>query len=106
MPIARHCLSLAAVVFLICGPGGARRATPAMPKAVLGLANRITAVYRVDLAGFNLGDFRLTTVFRGTDYEMQGQRPLFWRGYFLSVRHHGEQGQIQWFCPGAGNVCA
>ena len=39
----------------------------------LGSANRITAVYRVDLAGFNLGDFRLTTQFSGDDYEMRGE---------------------------------
>jgi hypothetical protein len=36
-------------------------------------ANRILAAYRVDLAGVNLGDFRLTTVFHGSDYEMQGE---------------------------------
>jgi hypothetical protein len=30
----------------------------------IGSANRITVVYCVDLAGFNLGDFRLTTVFK------------------------------------------
>jgi hypothetical protein len=30
-------------------------------------------VYRVDLAGFNLGDFRLTTTFRGPAYEMRGE---------------------------------
>ena len=54
----------------------ARRRTfgnSAFAESSLGSANRITAVYRVDLAGFNLGDFRLTTQFRGTDYEMRGE---------------------------------
>ena len=44
-----------------------------MPRTALGTASRITAVYRVDLAGFNLGNFRLTTTFRGDDYEMRGE---------------------------------
>jgi hypothetical protein len=73
MPIARHCLSLAAVVVLTCGLGGGPAGDSAYAESSIGSANRITAVYRVDLAGFNLGDFRLTTVFRGTDYEMQGE---------------------------------
>ncbi len=63
--LARHCLSLAAVAVLTCGLGGAPSGHSAYAENSLGSANRITAVYRVDLAGFNLGDFRLTTVFRG-----------------------------------------
>ena len=39
----------------------------------LSTAARITAVYRVDLAGFNLGDFKLTTTFRGEEYQMRGE---------------------------------
>ena len=31
------------------------------------------AVYRVDIGSFNLGEFRLTTTFRGDDYEMRGE---------------------------------
>ena len=73
MPIARHCLSLAAVAVLTCGLSGSPAGDAAVAENSLGSANRIVAVYRVDLAGFNLGDFRLTTVFRGSDYEMRGE---------------------------------
>ena len=73
MVSARHFLSLAAVAVLTCGLGGAPSGDSAFAESSLGSANRITAVYRVDLAGFNLGDFRLTTQFRGTDYEMRGE---------------------------------
>jgi Protein of unknown function (DUF3108) len=34
--------------------------------------SRIVAAYRVDLGGFNLGNFRLTTVLRGSEYESRG----------------------------------
>ena len=73
MGSARHFLSLAAVPALTCGLGGAPSGDSAFAESSLGSANRIVAVYRVDLAGFNLGDFRLTTQFRGTDYEMRGE---------------------------------
>ena len=73
MPIARHHLSLAAVAVLTCGLGGGPSGDSAVAEPSIGAANRITAVYRVDLAGFNLGDFRLTTQFRGADYEMRGE---------------------------------
>lgn len=73
MVSARHFLSLAAVAALTCGLGSAPSGDSALAESSLGTANRITAVYRVDLAGFNLGDFRLTTQFRGTDYEMRGE---------------------------------
>jgi hypothetical protein len=73
MVSARHFLSLAAVATLTCGLGGTPSVDSAFAESSLGSANRITAVYRVDLAGFNLGDFRLTTQFRGTDYEMRGE---------------------------------
>jgi Protein of unknown function (DUF3108) len=69
MPIARHCLNLAAVAVLSCGLGGGAPGDSAYAESSIRSANRIAAVYRVDLAG----DFRLTTVFRGTDYEMQGE---------------------------------
>ncbi|HXG77866.1 MAG TPA: DUF3108 domain-containing protein [Methyloceanibacter sp.] len=35
--------------------------------------SRITAVYRVDIGNFNLGNFTLTTTFRGDDYQMRGE---------------------------------
>ena len=73
MQRARHCLSLAAVAALTCGLGGNFPADTAYAENGLFSARRIIAVYRVDLAGFNLGDFRLTTTFRGDDYEMRGE---------------------------------
>jgi hypothetical protein len=33
---------------------------------------KILATYQVNLAGFNLGEFRLTATFQGPTYEMQG----------------------------------
>lgn len=73
MQRARQCLSLAAVAALTCGLGGNLPPDTAYAEDTRAAASRITAVYRVDLAGFNLGDFRLTTTFRGDDYEMRGE---------------------------------
>jgi hypothetical protein len=72
MQEARRCLSLFAVAALTCGLGGNSPISAA--HAENGLApSRITAVYRVMLGSFNLGDFRVTTTFRGEDYEMRGE---------------------------------
>jgi hypothetical protein len=73
MANTRSCLSLAAVAVLTCGLGRGPSGDSAFAENSIGSANRITAVYRVDLAGFDLGDFRLTTQFRGDDYEMRGE---------------------------------
>jgi hypothetical protein len=73
MQAARHCLSLAAVVVLTSGLGGAFPEESAYAESSLPAATRVVAIYRVDLGGFNLGDFRLTTNFRGDDYEMRGE---------------------------------
>ena len=62
-----------AVAVLTCGLSGSPSGEGAFAENSLGSANQIVAVYRVDLAGFNLGDFRLTTVFSGSDYEMRGE---------------------------------
>jgi hypothetical protein len=73
MQQARHCLSLVAVAAMTLALGGRLPAANAFAENALSSASRITAVYRVDLAGFNLGNFNLTTVFRGDDYEMRGE---------------------------------
>jgi hypothetical protein len=73
MQEARHCLSLFAVAALTCGLGGNLPIGPAQAESGLSAPSRITAIYRVELAGFNLGNFRLTTTFRGEDYEMRGE---------------------------------
>ncbi len=70
---ARHCLSLAAVAALTCGLGGYLPVKPALAEDGLSAPSRIVAVYRVDLGSFNLGNFKLTTTFRGEDYQMRGE---------------------------------
>jgi Protein of unknown function (DUF3108) len=70
---ARHILSLAAIAALTCGLAGNFRPDAAYAENAISSASRIMAVYRVELAGFNLGDFKLTTTFRGDDYEMRGE---------------------------------
>jgi hypothetical protein len=56
---------------------GALSGAPAVQEAVaeysIGQASRISAIYRVELAGFNLGNYRLTATFNGDDYEMRGE---------------------------------
>jgi hypothetical protein len=73
MQRAQHCLNLAVLAALTCGLGGSLPPGSAYAENGLSTASRISAVYRVELAGFNLGDFRLTTTFRGGDYEMRGE---------------------------------
>lgn len=73
MQAVRHCLSLAAVAVLTSGLGGTFPGEDAYAEANRGAATRIVAVYRVDLGSFNLGNFRLTTDFRGNAYEMRGE---------------------------------
>jgi uncharacterized protein DUF3108 len=73
MRVARHSSTLTAAALLICALSGSLSSEVAHAKSSVRSANRILAVYRVDLAGVNLGDFRLTTVFHGSDYEMQGE---------------------------------
>jgi hypothetical protein len=72
MHFARHCLSLIAVAALTCGLGG--NFPPGAAHAESGAsASRIIAIYRVEINGFNLGNFHLTTTFRGDDYQMSGE---------------------------------
>ncbi|MGV1013760.1 MAG: DUF3108 domain-containing protein [Methyloceanibacter sp.] len=66
-------MSLLGVAVLTYGLGGTFPGEDAFAENSLSSANRITAVYRVDLGAFNLGNFRLTTVFRGDGYEMRGE---------------------------------
>jgi hypothetical protein len=73
MQRARHCLSLAAVAALTCGLGPNLPADTAYAETSLSTPSRIVAVYRVDIGNFNLGEFKLTTTFRGDDYEMRGE---------------------------------
>lgn len=69
----RHCLSLAIVAVLTCGLGGALLKTDALAENSVSSADVISAVYNVQVGKINLGDFRLTTVFRGETYEMRGE---------------------------------
>jgi hypothetical protein len=70
---ARQALSLVAVAALTSGLGGNFPPSSASAENALSTASRIEAVYRVDLGSFNLGNFRLTTVFHGDGYEMRGE---------------------------------
>jgi hypothetical protein len=70
---ARHCLSLGAVAGLTLGLSGTFEDEHAHAEAAAPASARIVAIYRVDLGSFNLGDFRVTTTFRGDGYEMRGE---------------------------------
>ena len=69
---ARHHLTLAtvAVVAIAAGSSPARQASAEDGRSS---DKHITASYRVDVAGFNFGIFRLTTILRGQEYEMRGE---------------------------------
>jgi Protein of unknown function (DUF3108) len=73
MQSVRNGLRFAAVVALTYGLGGTIPPENALAENSLSSASRIIAIYQVELAGFNLGKFRLTTTFRGDDYEMRGE---------------------------------
>jgi hypothetical protein len=66
-------LSLAAASILTCGVSANPSGEPAFAEDSTASTKRIVATYHVDLGNFNLGDFRLTTVLRGSDYEMRGE---------------------------------
>jgi hypothetical protein len=93
MRAARQSLSLATVAALTLGLSGSFDGERALAQDAAASASRIVAVYRVDLAGFNLGDFRLTTTFHGAAYEMRGEGRfsvldgllLDWRGTTASA---------------------
>ena len=100
MQRTRHCLSLAAVAVLTCGLGDNFPVDSAYAENSISTAARITAVYRVELAGFNLGDFKLTTTFRGEEYQMRGEGRFTilqglvyeWRGVSASTGRVTSQG--------------
>jgi hypothetical protein len=68
MQAAKHGLRLVAVGALTCFLAGA----PADAENGITTASQVVAVYRVDLAGFNLGNFTVTAKFRGDDYDLRG----------------------------------
>jgi Protein of unknown function (DUF3108) len=49
--------------------------------------HRIIANYRVDFGGFNLGNFRLTTLLRGSEYETRGEGKFSVMGGLLYAWH-------------------
>ncbi len=61
-------MRLAAVGALTCFLAGA----PADAENGITTANQVVVVYRVDIAGFNLGNFTVTGRFRGDDYDLRG----------------------------------
>jgi hypothetical protein len=70
---ARHYLSFAAVAGLTLGLGGNLNGERAQAEDVSPRASSIVAVYQVNLGRLNLGDFRVTTTFRGDGYRMRGE---------------------------------
>jgi hypothetical protein len=83
MRVPQLCSSLAVAALLIGAVSAAPSSEEAQAEDSVAPPSRIQAVYRVDLAGVNLGDFRLTTVFHGSDYEMRGQGHLSLMGGLL-----------------------
>ena len=69
---ARHCLSLLAVAGLTLGLGPALEGERARAESQASAA-RISAVYKVNLGRFNLGNFRVTTTLQGEGYQMRGE---------------------------------
>ena len=70
-----------AVLLFACGSlrGGVFAEEPAAA------ATRIVADYRVDLADFNLGTFRFTTLLTGSDYQMRGEGRILHAGWPCST---------------------
>lgn len=64
----RYVVCVAVLLFACCSlRGGVFAEEPSTA------ATRIVANYRVDLADFNLGTFRFTTLLTGSDYQMRGE---------------------------------
>jgi hypothetical protein len=70
---ARYCLSFVAVAGLTLGLGGNLDAGHAVAEDVSPKASSIVAVYQVNLGRLNLGNFQVTTTFRGDGYRMRGE---------------------------------
>jgi hypothetical protein len=64
----RYGAILAGILLLFCGAAHDRLS--AERSAGVG---QVAATYRVDLAGFNLGEFRLTATFKGSAYELKAK---------------------------------
>jgi len=72
MRTARQCLSL--ILAILCyGLSNTAWCEAAFAEVSAPSTYRIVATYRVDFGGFNLGNFRLTTMLRGSEYEARGE---------------------------------
>ena len=81
MALGRPCAILASTLLLFCG--SSKDAGSAEEVIARG---RIWATYEVALAGFSLGEFRLTASFQGPSYEMQAEgRFALLTGWFYSA---------------------
>src|SRR5262245_4659961 len=72
MRAVRLCLSLALTI-LCFGVIGTAWFEAAFAEYSTSSSYRIIATYRVAFGGFNLGNFRLTTMLRGSEYDTRGQ---------------------------------
>ena len=68
MTLRRSGLLLTAILLLFCGSSRDAGSTEEVPPE-----GQISATYRIDLAGFDLGEFHLSAKFKGSTYEMQGE---------------------------------
>jgi hypothetical protein len=69
MSMRRYALVFVSILLLTCSlslGGVFAKETPAA-------AMRIVAIYRVDLVGLNLVNYRLTTVLKGSGYQIRGE---------------------------------
>jgi hypothetical protein len=72
MRAVRQCLSLTLTI-LCFGVIDSAWFEAAFAEGSTTSSYRIIATYRVDFGGFNLGNFRLTTVLRGSEYKTRGE---------------------------------
>ena len=73
MRSARRCLSLLAVAGLTLGLAPTLDDERALAEAPRTSAARISAVYKVNLGRFNLGNFRVTTTVQEGGYQLRGE---------------------------------
>src|SRR6476646_1791300 len=85
MRAVRQCLSLTLTI-LCFGVIDSAWFEAAFAEGSTTSSYRIIATYRVDFGGFNLGNFRLTTVLRGSEYKTRGEGQFSVMGGLLYAR--------------------
>jgi hypothetical protein len=75
------------LTILCCGVSGTAWCEAALAEDSATSTHRIIATYRVDFGGFNLGNFRLTTLLRGSEYKTRGEGQFSVMGGLLYAWH-------------------